>query len=303
MVLFGLLQFFVLPYDFLTSFGYNKDTTIAPFNTIDQQLDQLRIMSTTRGPNPLGAYLILPLTALYMVLINFLQKYRKNKTRQNIAIICGTLLASIAGLVVLYGSHSRSAWVGFALSIGLYTLLVAPKKIRIALLGVGVVLGVAAGLLTYQYRETSFVQNVIIHDNPDTGPEVTSNSERRNAYTKALEDIKQNPLVGCAPGCAGPASFYDPDGTKLAENYYLQVGQEVGVLGMLLFISFICLVARQLHNKKDDTFALVLFASLLGLSVANLLLHVWADDTLAYVWWGVAGVAFGTGASYKHKQD
>jgi hypothetical protein len=34
--------------------------------------------------------------------------------------------------------------------------------------------------------------------------------------------------------------------------------------------------------------ALALLASLIGI-IANLLLHVWADDTLAYIWWGIAG--------------
>jgi hypothetical protein len=37
--------------------------------------------------------------------------------------------------------------------------------------------------------------------------------------------------------------------------------------------------------------ALVLFASLIGITVVNLLSHAWTDDTLAYVWWGFAGIA------------
>jgi len=34
-----------------------------------------------------------------------------------------------------------------------------------------------------------------------------------------------------------------------------------------------------------------LLASLIGLIFVNLVSHAWADDTLAYVWWGLAGIA------------
>ena len=37
--------------------------------------------------------------------------------------------------------------------------------------------------------------------------------------------------------------------------------------------------------------ALSLFGSLIGLTFINLLSHAWTDDTLAYVWWGLAGIA------------
>jgi hypothetical protein len=40
---------------------------------------------------------------------------------------------------------------------------------------------------------------------------------------------------------------------------------------------------------------LSLLASLIGISFVNLLSHAWADDTLAYLWWGLAGIAIGTG--------
>lgn len=300
-ILFGLLQLFVLPYDFLTQFGYDKNRTIAPYNTIDQQLDQLRIMSTTRGPNPLGAYLILPLTIAYMGAISLWQNYRNSKARHQFIGLLSLSALFLVGLMVLYGSHSRSAWIGFALSVGLYTLIIVPSKVRLSLMLAGAALLILGGIMTYQYRDTRFIQNVIIHDNPDIGPEVTSNSERRSAYFKAFEDIRQRSLFGCAPGCAGPASFYDPDGARLAENYYLQVAQEVGVLGLILFISLTILTGFRLYHAREDRLVLVLFTSLIGISVANLLLHVWADDTLAYVWWGLLGAVLAS-TFYKHKR-
>lgn len=280
-VVVGLLQMFVLPYDYLTWFGYDKNTTIAPFHTIDQQLDQLRYMSTLRGPNPLGAYLILPL----VVALDLVRRYFA-KDRLKAVVLS---LVSLGGLVLLYGSHSRSAWLGFVVACGVYILLSVPLMWQKRLISIGVVGVLVAGALAFQLRGTSFVQNVILHDNPDIGPAVTSNSAHVDSAKNALGDIAERPLLGCGPGCAGPASFYDPDGINLSENYYLQVGQEVGIVGTLLFVVIILLVAKQLFEMRADALGLALFASLIGLGIANLLLHVWADDTLAYVWWGLAG--------------
>ena len=168
-------------------------------------------------------------------------------------------------------------------------IVILSTKWRLILVSAGLV-GLAIGSFgLYQLRDTSFVQNVILHDNPEIGPEQTSNSDHTLAIKDAIGDIKQQPLTGCAPGCAGPASFYDPDGAKLSENYYLQIAQEVGVVGLGLFLAINILVGIQLFIRRQDALALALFASLIGISVANLLLHVWADDTLAYIWWGIAG--------------
>lgn len=286
---FGLLQIFLLPYDFLAYFGYKAGVTIAPFNTIDQQIDQLRIMSTLRGPNPLGAYLVLPGVLLFGLIISVTERFKKGLSKKLFKNAIGLTALFVGLLIVLYGSHSRSAWLGFVVSAGVYLIVILSTRWRLILLSAGLVGLVIGSFGIYQLRDTSFVQNVILHDNPEIGPEQTSNSDHTLAIKDALGDIKQRPLTGCAPGCAGPASFYDPDGAKLSENYYLQIAQEVGVVGLGLFLAINILVGIQLFIRRQDALALALFASLIGISVANLLLHVWADDTLAYVWWGLAG--------------
>ncbi len=37
--------------------------------------------------------------------------------------------------------------------------------------------------------------------------------------------------------------------------------------------------------------ARVLLASLAGLSVMAMLMHIWSDDTIAYLWFSLAGLA------------
>ena len=60
---FALLQLFVLPRDFLAHIGYSK-ATIAPYLTVDENTDYIRLNSTLRGPNPLGAYAMVVLVLL-----------------------------------------------------------------------------------------------------------------------------------------------------------------------------------------------------------------------------------------------
>src|SRR5437879_949183 len=66
-VVVGLLQAFVLPLDFLRHFGYSS-ATIFPYETINHNSQYIRVMSTLRGANPLGAYLILPISGLLVLM-------------------------------------------------------------------------------------------------------------------------------------------------------------------------------------------------------------------------------------------
>ena len=61
---FAVLQL-VLPHDFLKYVGYSSET-IQPYLTVDNNPDYVRLQSTLRGPNPLGAY---ALTALIGVAV------------------------------------------------------------------------------------------------------------------------------------------------------------------------------------------------------------------------------------------
>jgi hypothetical protein len=46
-----------------------------------------------------------------------------------------------------------------------------------------------------------------------------------------------------------------------------------------------------LWYRRSEILARFLLASLAGITFVNLLSHAWADDTLAYLWWGLAGLA------------
>lgn len=285
-VVFGLLQVFLLPPDVLRHFGYGPDT-ISPISTINSNADYQRYISTLRGPNPLGAYLLLPITALVVLLVRYPRSWNWTK---------GLLLAGSIAMLVF--SFSRSAWIGAVLSVLTVVALAVPRawwrKTVIPLAACFVLLVGSIGLASYALRDNTGYQNFIHHTEEDSVVPTNSNDAHVEAVVEGVEDIVEHP-IGHGPGTAGPASVYNTEQPgRISENYYLQVGQETGVIGIALFVSILAGIAYLLYVRRQTPLALTLLAALVGISFINLLSHAWTDDTLAYIWWGLAGLAIGT---------
>ncbi len=276
---FAILQYLILPYDFLKHFGYS-DSTIAPYETINRNIQHIRVISTLRGANPLGAYLILPISALTVLLI-------KNKPRRfkGIFLAAGLLMALIF-------SFSRSAWIGTVLSVAMISWLsLRSAHARKVVIWVLATIVIASAALAMILRNNSAFENIVFHTERNSKVAISSNEQHASAFKSAISDIIHQPL-GVGVGTAGPQSVYNGSGNaRIAENYFLQIGQEAGVIAMLLFIVICVMVGKKLYERRTDPLALALFASLIGITFVNLLSHAWADDTLAYIWWGLAGVA------------
>jgi hypothetical protein len=104
-----------------------------------------------------------------------------------------------------------------------------------------------------------------------------------------LSDIKERPLFGCGAGCAGPASVRNANGAKISENFFIQTAQEGGMVALILQ-SAIFLYIGILLFKSNTSNSKALLASLIGISIVGIFAHSWADDTIAYLWWGLAGL-------------
>jgi apolipoprotein N-acyltransferase len=79
-----------------------------------------------------------------------------------------------------------------------------------------------------------------------------------------------------------------------SESYFLQIGQELGWAGLLLFIVINVTLAVELWKRRASRLALGLLAALIGLSIVNQFAYGWADETLVYLFWGLSGVALAT---------
>lgn len=278
---FAVLQL-VLPHNFLAYFGYG-DKTIEPYITIDHNPAFVRENSTLRGPNPLGAYAIMVLSGLVAYGIVMHKKWAKSHRYRYMFIF-----ALIAGFVTLAVSYSRSAWIGAAIAVLIvyvsrYRKLLNPRKVVMIAVAGFVVLA-----LVYSARNSYFVSNVIVHNNPTTGAALDSNAGHADSLRSGAADMLANPL-GSGVGSTGSASLFT-DNPSIVENQFLFIAHEVGWLGLALFVAITVVVLIRLRRKRADWLALAVFASGIGLVIVGLMLPVWVDDTVSIVWWGLAAV-------------
>ncbi|HEX7632806.1 MAG TPA: O-antigen ligase family protein, partial [Candidatus Saccharimonadales bacterium] len=199
-VAFGVLQAFVLPHDFLRHFGYGPHT-ISAYETINHNQHYIRIASTLRGANPLGAYLIIPITLLTILL-----------ARGKRLKLYGAFLA--ASLIALFFTFSRSAWIGAVLSMGtvLWLSLKSQQARKMVLFG-AICLLVVASATTIIFRHNTRYQNFVLHTQTHSAVKQTSNEGHLAALKTGAKDIAHHPL-GTGPGTAGPASVYNDKGAR-----------------------------------------------------------------------------------------
>lgn len=279
---FGLLQVTVLPKEFLTSFGYSKELSIAPYILIDEQDGALRAFSTLRGPNTLGMFLLLPIAILAVYI------YRRRLLKR-------TVPAFVLAMAALFATGSRSAWIGLFVTLSLVGLLLFGRKRILDLVrrwGIAtLVLATLAVVTAFQYPP---LRLVIFHSNPDDTHLTEGSTDKHFLATlENTRDALAHPF-GRGPGQAGPASFYSAE-PRIAENYYVQITQETGFIGLALFLFVSFLVAKRLWRaaKQPNAPPLIigLMASFWGIAVINMLLHGWADDPASLIWWGLAGLS------------
>lgn len=287
---FALMQLLVLPRDILAHIGYGK-ATISPYLTVDENPLYTRINSTLRGPNPLGAYTVI----VAGLLLAIGAKWKLGRK--------GWLLAAggaVALGMALGASHSRSSIIGAVVAVLVIVVIVATKKIRQRFLLGAAVITVVASAGIYTLRDSSFVSNVILHNNPTTGAAVDSNEGHAASLVDGVSRMLTQPF-GAGVGSTGSASLLS-EKPLIIENQYLLVAHETGWLGLALFVLLFVMVMTRLWHGRRSALALGLFGSGVGLAVIGLLLPVWTDDTVSIVWWGLAAVAIATSQTTKGKR-
>lgn len=284
----AIAQVFVLSPQFLVHLGYEPygvnlrglPPSVTPLGDIN---DFIRPQATLRGPNPLGAFLVLPLALLLWQM--FQGKKRDIKIPLKLFVITFAL-----GL-----TFSRSAWIaaGLAMIVLFFGAfggrLRTLKKLPFILAAVIVCLGLVVVLSSKTGRL------IIFREDKNSSISVSDN-QRSSLSREALRDVREHPL-GHGPGNAGPVSALDQNDTgRIAENYYLQTAQELGWLGLTLFAGITVVLLSKLWQIRRSNLAMVAFATLIGLSIANLTLHTWSDEVVSIFWWSFAGAVIGTAA-------
>ncbi len=280
---FALLQMFVLPKDILANIGYGPDT-IAPYLTVDDNEGYLRINSTLRGPNPLGAYAVI----IFAIVVAAAAKFG-GRLRNDQHLVTGIAIA--ASCLMLIVSYSRSALLALIVATGALVAHISGSRINKRLVGFCGAVLVAVSLLFIAFAGNPVVSHIVWHDDPNGGGRVDSNQEHINSLVDGTERMISQP-IGAGIGSTGSASLLS-DKPLIIENQYLFTAHEVGWLGLGLFIWLFVIIMRRLWRARTSALALGVFASGLGLAVIGILLPVWVDDTVSIVWWGLAGLAIG----------
>src|SRR5690606_31381736 len=114
---FGVLQLF-LPADIFKYIGYGNQTS-QPYLTVDKNPDYVRINSTLRGPNPLGAYVAIVLSLLAAAVLKGRLAIRRPKE------IYVAAVAGFSSLIVLWITYSRSAVLAAGCAVFLIAAIAA----------------------------------------------------------------------------------------------------------------------------------------------------------------------------------
>ncbi len=272
-VAFGLAQSYLLPANFLTHFGYGPKT-ILPYEHIQAGVDSLRLGATLGGPNQLGAYL-----AIILSLLLVLGWRRRN---------WWLLAAIIPTAIVLIHTYSRAAWAGAGIALvaaGFGLVPTTRRKLAGGIIGLFALLGAAAS--SWFISHTALGRHYFLH----TG--TNSDLLHLNSLRTGWHELLGGPL-GHGLGTAGPAVFHTGTG-QIIENYFLQIGYEAGIAGLVLFVAISVAVGRELWREaKSEPISLALLAALIGISVNCLVLPAWTDSTTALVFWILAGAAIGS---------
>jgi len=280
-LIFALLQVFILPHDILKYIGYSINT-ISPYLTVDQNNDFIRINSTLRGPNPLGAYSVIILA----IAIAAISKNKVDKVKTSITI---TAILLVGGLVALWSSYSRSALIAAVLSVAIVLAITVFHKLSTKM---WITIGLSMVILTAgvsMIAGNQFISNVLLHENPSGGSNISSNEGHISSLQDGVNQLIRQPL-GAGIGSTGSASLYSSN-QEIIENQYLFTAHESGWLGLIGFVVIFGSIIYRLWRSRSNWLSLGVFASGIGLALIGMLLPVWVDDTVAIIWWGLAAIA------------
>ncbi|MFH0891348.1 MAG: O-antigen ligase family protein [Candidatus Falkowbacteria bacterium] len=244
----------------------------------------LRAYGGLDHPNILGGLLVLGILSIFL----FLEKKTKtqdtrtqtnysNQTSNSKSFgICNLKFVYILYLVfcilitALFFTFSRAAWAGLILGTLIIFLSALIKKdlstqkylLKIVLAG---------GIMIFIFFNL-FSDLVLTRLSRDTRLEIKSNTERVVSLKSAREIISNNWIFGVG---AGNYTHYlhkmEPDlkawDYQPVHNVFLLIWAEIGILGLVLFITALCVISYELWKRvktsRDEVYKISLLAALI----------------------------------------
>lgn len=230
----------------------------------------LRAGSVFIDPLVLPYYLLVPL-ALVLT-----RAVRGAANRWHIAVG----VACAAGVM---SSLTRSAILAMVVMLAVAYLAVARRRkssFRMAL-GAGLLVPVALTLGLGSQITAGFSG-----DEPRTAAHISS-------LSSSLVRVWEHPL-GTGLGTAGPvATQSGVEGGLINDNWYLQVGSEMGILATILFVAIVVVALVRLWPlaRAGSPAAVAALTALTGVAMGGMVLHTFADLTTSWTVWLLVGLA------------
>jgi hypothetical protein len=322
---------FFLPQKFFTWLGYSPlhslyipDGPVAAFQQIGGTALR-RVQATLSGPNQFGLWLLLPWSIALAELFaprtetaSFLDRtlhFFHRRKNERALIVTPYLLLLIAALALTF---SRAAWIAAVLIGGIVLVRAFPLHVvhsvgkRAAMFGLGLILFLAilspAVLLRLSStrdhirRPIQAMETMLAHP---WGLGLAAAGPAANHLHDACVYLEKGSDASWARRYPGLCVFVGEkqmqparspcDCPLIPENWYLQIGVELGVLGFVLFLALTILLFQRLFAAYGvSSLHAATALTFLGVSIAALFLHAWEDAAVAMTVWILVAAALET---------
>ena len=214
-----------------------------------------RIYGTFLHPNVFGQYL---LTVFFLVL------YFISSDKANRIIRLGLCALILLITFEIYHTFYRGVWIALFVSLIFYGL--SYRKLFNRVLYVAVVallIGLAYGNIMERFMD-------IKHSSPY---HMSSWEWRVMVWNKTVSSVKEHAIIGHGLG------MYEQKFHFMAHNDYLRLGYEIGLLGLIFYLYFLCyilfkslrnaLFTEDTYEKKRNMIIVCVLVALLIMSVAD----------------------------------
>jgi len=261
-IIVAILEFLGVKIPFGSSDGSGF---ITDNNLVGGGIQIRRLQSLLAGPNAFGLF-TLSIIGFAVGAFQFLHKK--------------SYFYLILLLPVLILTFSRSAVVGCCFGFLVLIYLFLTKKVnKFAALGICLSAVLAISVISYFFINSSFAGFITHGDSTD---------QRVVQYERIWQTKFEIGLLGRGSGTAGPSSQYRLDGgpNHWTENVYLDTFEELGLIGLTLYLLLIFLVGFEINKiKRKDGFWQTAVFIFYGYLVAGLFINYYTGQVgLTFAW-------------------
>jgi len=269
--LIKIMNFIIYASFFATVYGIYQYFAGVPMQSgwVDPNSNiSIRVFSTFENPNLFAEYLLLVIPLSLIKVIN-----EKGKNR---FIFLFILLIQIIAMGLTF---SRGGWLGLIILVAVFILLM--KRDLIIKL-------IPFGLISLFFIPDSIIMRIkTIGDLSDS-----SNYYRFQIWQKAIEIIKDFFLTGVGLGFESfraISNLYIKDFSPYhAHNTYLEIGIEIGIVGLIVFLMIIYKAFSDVKNQNDKNikiYVVGLMSGILGLLVHGIAEHILYNPKIVFQFW------------------